>query len=325
MFLIYVYLFLTKLRFPRYIPLSSIIVNRYSHSTLKIFRQYEKSVYKQEKCTQDMVFLRKCKIYNVMPKFLYFKLYNKKLHNSEMYKRWQNKLLNNEINNKNKHYKRLCEQTTNLSANLKSATSFLDFYYLKFFVRKNTNVTINKVKTIHNNKLNRLGINNDLRPLDPNKVIFNHSNRILTEKEKFMLSFGLNFKLPIFKINYYKYFYAFENLYHTLSTLPIFNSENTPPLKTSLQNIACKFFFNFKPYKVFSPIIKKTDINILKELSKDTNIIISRPDKGHGVVILGKNGYIDKMTEKISNNTKFKKIDHIDPLLHTLRKQNKIN
>ena len=325
MFLIFVYLFLVKLRFPKNTPLSSIITNRYGQPVLKVFRQFEKSYYKKEKCIQDLIFLKKCKVYNVMPKFLYFKLYNKNLHNSVMYKRWQNKLLNTEINNKNKHLKKMTEQTIEFSNQLKSRTTFIDYYYLNFFVKKHTNITIDKVKSTHNNKLNRLGINNDLQPLDPNKVIFNHSNRVLSHKEKFMLSLGLNFKLPIFRINYFKYFYAFENLYYILSKFPISQFQNAIPLKTSLQNIACKYFFNFKPYKVFSPIIKKSDFNILKNLSKDDSIVITRPDKGQGVVILNKTDYIAKMNEIISDTSKFKKIENIDPLLYTLRKQDKLN
>ena len=95
--------------------------------------------------------------------------------------------------------------------------------------------------------------------------------------------------------------------------------------KQSLQNIAYKAFYNFKPYKVFSPIFSKKDIVILKTLSKDANIIISKPDKGHGVVILDKIDYIRKMEELLNDRTKFRELITEDPLLHTLNMENKIN
>ena len=44
----------------------------------------------------------------------------------------------------------------------------------------------------------------------------------------------------------------------------------------------------------------------LQELSKNTDIIITVPDKGSGVVILNKQDYVDKMENILSDTTKFK-------------------
>ena len=117
---------------------------------------------------------------------------------------------------------------------------------------------------------------------------------------------------------------SFETLYSYL------NKENPHGdhgfnFKQLLQNIAYKAFYNFKPYKVFSPIFSKNDIAILKNLSKDSNIIISKPDKGHGVVILDKIDYIRKMEELLDDRTKFRELTSEDPLIHTLNMENKIN
>ena len=81
--------------------------------------------------------------------------------------------------------------------------------------------------------------------------------------------------------------------------------------------------YGFKPHKVSSPIINKSDIHILKNLSKNKNIIICRPDKGRGVVIMDKKDYNNKMME-IINSDKFKLIKE-DPIKLTLKIENKIN
>ena len=202
-----VILFILKLKFPSNRPISNIITQRYGHNTLLLFRKWEREHLKHEKAKCQLIFLNKCKTYNTFPKFLYFKLYNKNLHNSDLYKKFQHKLLTNEIALKKRNINRLEKVCFGYLSELKKRFSFLDFYYLKFFVNKTCSITISKIKQIHKRKLSNLGINNEIQPLDPNKVIFNLSNRVLTPKEKWLLSFGLNFKLPTFKLNFCKYFF----------------------------------------------------------------------------------------------------------------------
>ena len=45
---------------------------------------------------------------------------------------------------------------------------------------------------------------------------------------------------------------------------------------------------------------------MLKQLSKDKSIIITKPDKGRGVVVQDKKENIDKTEEILSDGTKFK-------------------
>ena len=47
-----------------------------------------------------------------------------------------------------------------------------------------------------------------------------------------------------------------------------------------------KYFYNFKPYKIFSCIFNKSDILELKTFGNNKDIIVTRPDKGWGVVIV---------------------------------------
>ena len=76
-------------------------------------------------------------------------------------------------------------------------------------------------------------------------------------------------------------------------------------MKRFIQNLAYRTYYNFKPYKVFSPIFSKSDIETLRNLSKDKSIIICKPDKGQGVVILNRSDYITKMNTILDDPTKF--------------------
>ena len=72
-----VLLFIFKLRFPVGTPVTTILFRRYGRSTLNIFRRKERISRKLEHNKCDLEFLMKCKSYNILPKFLYFKLYHK--------------------------------------------------------------------------------------------------------------------------------------------------------------------------------------------------------------------------------------------------------
>ena len=56
-----------------------------------------------------------------------------------------------------------------------------------------------------------------------------------------------------------------------------------------------KYYYNFDPRKIFSAIIKKNDVRSLRQLAKNKDIIITKPDKGRGVVIVNKTDYINSM------------------------------
>lgn len=184
--------------------------------------------------------------------------------------------------------------------------SLFDYLILKAWVTQGNDKSILKIKATQRRKLHSLGITNELLPIDPDKVIFNYSDKVLSDREKQLLALGLDFKLPYFKLNFYKYFLPFEELYHTLQNL---NSVDVPgpPLKFHIQNIAQKWFYNFKSHKVFSPFISKSDYILLKNMARDEGVVICKPDKGIGIVIMNKADYLSKMEDIINDRTKFRK------------------
>ena len=135
------------------------------------------------------------------------------------------------------------------------------------------------------------------------------------------MSFGLDFGLPVFKLDFFKYFLCFERLVNCSKK---FQCTNFTEFTERIRNISVKYFHNFKPYKVFSAIIDKSDISLLKQFALNKNIIVSRPDKGRGVVIINKCDYISSMLKIISDTTKFKVInDNIN--VYSLKIEDQVN
>ena len=102
--------FLIKLRLKSKLNGFEYFNKRYSQDGLRTYRNYYNNSLKLEKLKLDLEFLTKCKVYNVFPKFLRFKLYKKSLQGSTFYRSWQAKLLINEI----KFKKKRINQTENL-------------------------------------------------------------------------------------------------------------------------------------------------------------------------------------------------------------------
>ena len=76
---------------------------------------------------------------------------------------------------------------------------------------------IEEVSDTHRSKLQRIGIFNELNPCNPDSVIFNFSSVQVPANIRRLLSFGLDFCLPVYKLDFYKYFLKFEKLAYILS------------------------------------------------------------------------------------------------------------
>ena len=70
-------------------------------------------------------------------------------------------------------------------------------------------------------------------------------------------------------------------------------------------------------------LFSKDDLKTLDNLKKDKNIVIVKPDKGNGVVILDRGDYNRKMEDILRDTTKFERL-HVDPVKLTLQRENQI-
>ena len=69
--------------------------------------------------------------------------------------------------------------------------------------------------------------------------------------------------------------------------------------------------------------ISQAEISALKKLCRSKNIIISRPDKGSGVVILNRDDYICKVNSILDDSSKFSRLDS-DALEVCLKREGKL-
>ena len=257
-----------------------------------------------------------------MPKFLRFKLHRKALYSSQFYKSWMIKLLDKEIREKELTISS-CKECfeTELSA-LLSESNIWDRIVIKRSLDHSAKIFTTKTKIDLDRKLEKLCITNQLRPCDPDKTVQNYSSILLPARIKTLLAFGLDFGIPVFKLDYYKFFTPLESLAYRLSKEKC--ASDISDFFGKMSNIAQKFFHTFKPHKVFSPVISREDLQLLKDFSKKSNIIVSPPDKGNGVVVLDKSTYISSMMNIVGDATKFKLIS--EPIEGLCRKvEGKIN
>ena len=330
----YVLLFLLKLRFPKHTPFTNVIKNRYNSDALALYRKLEDLDLKIRKIHLDLDFLRTCKAYGILPKFLNFKLYKSKIKKTLTYKAFQFKLLNYEINDKNKSLKSLEKEYNNVKVKCQNLFSFLDFHCLYNRILRTNEARTKSIKTTHSKKLNFLGISTK-HSVNKEKVVINTSKRKLTTDDKEVLSLGLSFALPKFKPDFVTHYLNFEKLAclvkHKLK------SDRVNDALQGIKSIANDTFHDFFQHKYSFPKLPLKLYESLKNLKSDKSIFITRPDKGRGTVILDRSEYIEKVESILNDNTKFKEIfedpfkvitkleDRLARLLRTVLKLNIIS
>ena len=251
-----------------------------------------------------------------------FWLYRKSLYHTSFYITWTSDLLINEIKYRLNLHRKLNQELIQTKTQFRSTVSLLDYLCLCRIISQNVNKYSKNISSHHEYKLRNVGlVSNFLR--DPNQIITNYSSKSLSNAEKRILSLGLQFKLPNFSINFYNYFLLFEKLPLLLKNHPIVG--NFSSFVESLKNIAHSHYKKFNSHHIFSLLISRNDLQILKNLKSDPSIIICPPDKGQGVVILDTSTYIQKMESILSYTSKFRPLLTQNILLHLIKLEDKIN
>ncbi|CAF3304271.1 unnamed protein product [Rotaria sp. Silwood2] len=169
------------------------------------------------------------------------------------------------------------------------------------------------------------------------KVVWNFSNRNLAEEELRVLEKGMSYNHSC-TVNRSKVISNVEYLFHQASKIPkesidfkkwdedpddIANKEirvlepKQLSLAADLKSTTEKFFQHAQmsiKMRKDKNLNGNHDDKILLKLSKDLSILITKPDKGRGVVILDRNDYIEKLEKILSDNKKFKLLNQ-DPTI----------
>jgi len=149
----------------------------------------------------------------------------------------------------------------------------------------------------HVNKISRLLHKN----VDVDRHIVNISSYKLSFFEKLVLCRGLKFAFPR-KVSSIEIKASFERAYWKLEpTLP-------PGLKDLTSATLRSVALNYAQRKSSRP--PKALLRAISSLRKRDDIVVTKPDKGTGVVIMNKSDYLRLLSEvSINDTTKFRKRD----------------
>ena len=240
-----------------------------------------------------------------------------------MYDTCRRRLLTTELAQKRRHLKRSEEKIKSSQEHLRSIFSWFDYNHLISFVTNFNIKSLKRVEIVQNRKLENLKREYLATGIDPDKVIFNCSTYSLNPVEKKVLSRGLKFSIRPDKLDYCEFLTPFEKLARSLKNRPIANDGiNFDFVKTQLKGIALSAYYGYDSSQ-FPLNISKAELSALKKLSRNKDLVILRPDKGNGVVILNRIDYINKVESLLSDASKFKKLD-IDMLDLCLKRENKL-
>ena len=149
-------------------------------------------------------------------------------------------------------------------------------------------------------------------------TITNLSSVELTEVQKNVLCRGLNFGvLP--KVSKEEVKAEFELGWNQVKDLPAVSEERREECRSTLSSLAHRYA-NSKVDTSGFPL-GKDHLAALRELRANQDIVISKPDKGNGVVILDKEDYVAKMTEILSQEDKFKCIGEVEDHDNTILRE----
>ena len=143
-----------------------------------------------------------------------------------MYSEFQEKLLQHELSAKRKIIDLLSRNVSVSKQELKHHVSVIVFHALNLFISKNILKFESRTNSTHDRKLQELGGRLQLTSGNPDNVIFNFFKRLLTTREKFILSFGLDFGLSVYKPSFYKYFLSLKKLVHICRSCTISPGNN---------------------------------------------------------------------------------------------------
>ena len=141
---------------------------------------------------------------------------------------------------------------------------------------------------------------------DTTRHVLNLSDYVLSDTESFVLSHGLNFGLPSRYLCKEEIFAEFESLWAQLLHHSASSVEQRTALKARLANLAHLYSDSTIDSRDFT--MHKECFRAINRLQRNDDIIVTKPDKGSGVVLLNKSDYVDKMNKILDNQSKFRRL-----------------
>ena len=256
-------------------------MTKYDNVAIADLRKLEKLSIKEDKAALDLSFLRNCQSLNVFPKFVCFNLPNvSQLDTIAIRKR----LLRSATSKRLKEHRKLTIAKEKLIGWLKERLNRLDFYILQKSLCGTIKKNRRKLASVHEKKLQNL-TRNTVLPFSADDVVTNLSAYSPTDEELDILRFGLSHTIYPPKVNKSDVYVAFEQI-HYLTSKKIKNKNLSGQLASELSHLCHSYVSSYQPSL---GDLKK--YKVLKNLRKNKDIVLLKPDKGNGVVILDHGDY----------------------------------
>ena len=148
-------------------------------------------------------------------------------------------------------------------------------------------------------------------PTNPERYVHNFSKLNLDVTQLEVLSLGPKFCDSIYPDNHLHSEVQFENLYAETFDLKLVSEIELEKFNSTLVTTCYQYRTNKSCNK---GILSQHHRNALKELRKNKDILITKPDKGAGIVLLNVEDYRAKMNFILSDEFEFQKLGEIrDP------------
>ena len=167
---------------------------------------------------------------------------------------------------------------------------------MKYLTQQTLQKTKRKQRTIKENCI-------PAYPLDMDRRILNLSSHALTPVEKQALCLGLGFSIPPKRKEQILINAEFEDFYQQLSDLIPQDTERLLAYRAELVSLSHAFGRERIEHSSFLPCHREA----LLRLKRNIDLVISRPDKGSGVVIMDRADYVSKIESILSDTSKFQK------------------
>ena len=279
--------------------------HRYSKQQLKLLNDLQRSRRKLQNLTIQNVFLERCLENKVVPSFIRARIERSKLKCSPSVEKT---FVYDEIG---KTVSTLSFVKSKYNFHLKTASQWLSeldkLRFLRFLVRMDCSIKARKLnkhdKTIAYLRMKRFG---NFDPSSSN--VLNLSTYELSSTELFALKHGLKFSIPPRNISREMVFSEFETLSSQLHHHTPRSKEDLERLNAKLYDLAHGFCGTGTPIDLGDFRMRKECYIAFKSLRSNRNIVITKPDKGSGVVLLDHTQYVSKMLEVLSDRCKFKSL-----------------
>ena len=154
---------------------------------------------------------------------------------------------------------------------------------------------------------------NTVLPFTSTDTVLNLSSSKLTDAENNMLRYGLRYSIEQKFINKTDVLSTFDFIRRTMSK-DLKDQKNIGEVKTKISYLANTYVNSYKPTK--NALRKHKTLNKLR----NNNILITKPDKRNGVVIVDRIFYMSTMYGIVNDTSKFLKL-RSDP---TIFRENKL-